>query len=155
MKLLHYPLLGVALVLFCRALSIASAAESVVPGSKLLTIQQPLDEMMVAGIDRFALRELAASPARRDALWRRDYSSPAAYAQSIAAARERFREHIGAVDPRVAATDFEPLVTLGRDARVGEAESFTVVAVRWQVLAGITGEGLLLQPKSALKGRAV
>ena len=43
------------------------------PGTKPLTIDKPLDEVMVAGISRFALRALQQSPLRRDALWARDY----------------------------------------------------------------------------------
>ena len=43
------------------------------PGTKPLTIDKPLDEVMVAGISRFALRALQQSPLQRDALWARDY----------------------------------------------------------------------------------
>ena len=148
------PVLAFALV--CSWLpSTGGAAENVIPGTKPLTIVQPLDEVMVAGIDRYALRELAASPARRDQASQRDFSSAAAYAKSVAAPRERLRGYIGAVDARAAATDFEPLTTVGRDARVGESDRFTVLAVRWAVIEGLTGEGLLLQPKGAVKGRMV
>jgi hypothetical protein len=83
------------------------AAEAVLRGTQPLTIEQPLDEVMVDGIDRFASRELAASPALRDRAWRRDFSSIAAYATSIAPHREILREWIGAVDSQVAGTDFE------------------------------------------------
>ena len=63
--------------------------------------------------------------------------------------------YIGAVDARVRPTDFEPLATLNRDVRVGESDTFVVHAVRWRVLDGLTGEGLLLQPSGVLRGRAV
>ena len=45
------------------------------PGTKPLTIDEPLDEVMVAGISRFALRALQQSPLQRDARWARDYSN--------------------------------------------------------------------------------
>lgn len=142
--------------LACSMQPLASfAADGVISGTQLLTIEQPLDEVMVAGIDRFALRELAAAPARRDQTWQRDFSSRAAYGRSIAAQREKFREYIGAVDPRPAAVDFELLATIGREAKVGESDRFTVLAVSWPVLDGLTGEGLLLQPKGMIKGRVV
>lgn len=140
---------------FCLSALAASAAERTIPGTQPLTIDQPLDEVMVAGIDRFALREISASPARRDQSWPRDFSSAAAYGKSVAPRREKFREYIGAVDPRVGATDFEPLSTVGRDARVGESGRFSVLAVRWQVLEGLTGEGLLLQPTGPVTARVV
>lgn len=59
------------------------AAEAVLAGTRPLTIDQPLDEIMVDGIDRFALREIAASPSRRDAAWQRDFTSEAAYRSSV------------------------------------------------------------------------
>jgi dienelactone hydrolase len=131
------------------------AAEAVLAGTRPLTLDQPLDEIMVDGIDRFALREIAASPSRRDAAWQRDFTSEAAYRSSVAAQREKFREYIGAVDPRLPAGDFELLGTIHRDAKVGESDDFNVFAVRWPVLDGLTGEGLLLQPKGAPQGRVV
>lgn len=147
--------LALAALAFCLPALPIVAAAAAVPGTTPLTIDQPLDEVMVAGIDRFALRELAASPARRTQSWPRDFSSATASGKSIAPLREKFREYIGAVDPRVGATDFELLATVGRDARVGESGRFTVLAVRWQVLDGLTGEGLLLQPAGEIKARAV
>lgn len=157
MSCLHSRSLSSWALLF--ALTVASAssgtADAVLPGTRPLRLSEPLDVLMIAGLDRFALRELAASPERRDRAWRRDFSGEAAYARSIAPQRERWREIIGAVDPRVPPTDFELLATLGRDARVGESDRFTVWAVRWQVLEGLTGEGLLLQPKGTVRARAV
>ncbi|GIS59089.1 MAG: hypothetical protein CM1200mP2_13140 [Planctomycetaceae bacterium] len=70
------------------------------PGTKSLTLTKPLDVVMVAGIDRFALRALAGSSAERPARWKQDFSDHQAYAKSVAANRSRFRTIIGAVDPR-------------------------------------------------------
>jgi len=93
---------------------------------------------------------------RRGKLWLRDYASVEAYAASIAANRNRFRKIIGAVDPRVTATpqrfNFELLSTLERSSIVARTDSVTVHAVRWQVLNGVTAEGLLLQPTRILAG---
>ena len=130
-----------------------NSAEPVLPGTKPLTIRQPLDELMVDGINRFCLRELAESPKRRAALWNRDYSDVEAYATSIMAHRERFREYIGAVDPRLTAQhpnrySFEFLSSLERSSIIARTDNVTVHAVRWQVLDGVTAEGLLLKPAS-------
>ncbi|NQV23965.1 MAG: dienelactone hydrolase family protein [Rhodopirellula sp.] len=130
-----------------------AAAEKTLPNTQPLTIEQPLDEFMIDGIDRFCLRELAASPARRAELWNRDFSSPEAYQKSIAANRERFREYIGAVDSRVTQSApetfrFELLDSLEQSSVVARSSDVTVHAVRWQVLDGVTVEGLLLQPKN-------
>jgi hypothetical protein len=128
------------------------AADRVLPGTAPLTIRQPLDEVMVEGLNRFCLRELAASREGRAARWNRDYSSAQAYAVSIVGNRERFRAFIGAVDPRVTAAQpdryrFELDSSLDRSSVVARTSQVTVHAVRWQVLDGVTSEGLLLEPK--------
>jgi cephalosporin-C deacetylase-like acetyl esterase len=116
------------------------------PGTKPLTIEQPLDVVMVDGIDRFALRELAASVQKRESLWQRDYSTPAAYEQSVAANREHLRTILGAVDRRVPARAIDLVGTNIQPALVARGPHYNVLAVRWQVLDGVTAEGLLLQP---------
>jgi len=135
----------------------ALGAEPVLPGTRPLTIRQPLDEVMVEGINRFCLRELAASPERRDALWNRDFSNADAYAASIVANRERFRECIGAVDPRLTAAhpnrySFELLSSLERSSSIARTDAVTVHVTRWQVLEGVTAEGLLLKPETMRAG---
>ncbi len=125
------------------------------PGTKKLELTEPLDVAMVNGIDRFALRELANSPNQREARWKRDFSSPEAYAKSVAPNRQRFLTNIGVVDPREANSAIELLTTTERGSKVASTDSFDVHAVRWQVLDGISAEGLLLQPKAEIKARAV
>ncbi|MDA0808815.1 MAG: hypothetical protein O3B68_12535 [Planctomycetota bacterium] len=131
--------------------STSVAAEKTLPNTKPLTIEQPLDVFMIDGLDRFCLRELAASPARREKMWNRDFSSVEAYEKSIASNRERFREYIGAVDKRVTESspgtfNFELLDSIGHLSLIARSDSVTVQRVRWQVLDGVTAEGLLLMP---------
>jgi len=125
-------------------------AQPTLPGTSALTMTQPLDEVMVDGINRFCLREIATSRDRRGELWLRDHSSSEAYAASIADNRDRFRQIIGAVDLRVTPKpqqfSFELLSTLERSSILARTDAVTVHAVRWQVLDGVTAEGLLLKP---------
>ncbi len=146
------------------------AAEKVLPGTQPLTIKQPLDEVMVAGIDKFALREIAASPARREQLWKLDGANATDWDKTIAARRAKFAEYIGAVDTRVTATEPHKHVIEFLDgvqrahlvgsiepvSMVGPIDGATIHAVRWNVLDGVTAEGLLLNPSSGvLKGHVV
>ena len=129
------------------------AAEKTLPKTQPLTITQPLDEFMIDGLDRFCLRELAASPARREKMWKRDFSSADAYQKSIAPNRERFREYIGAVDERLTAApglndSFEFLQTLSHPSTVASSDNVVAHRVRWQVLEGVTAEGLLIVPET-------
>jgi dienelactone hydrolase len=128
------------------------AADQALPGTAPLTLRRPLDEVMVEGLNRFCLRELAASRQGRAGRWNRDYSSAQAYAASVAGNRERFRAFLGAVDPRLTMTQpdrhrFELVSTLDRDSIVAHTSKIIVRAIRWPVLDGVTAEGLLLEPE--------
>jgi len=116
-------------------------------GTKRLTMEGDIASQLVAGVDRFLLREIELSVARRARYWDRDTSSAAAYDQSIDANRERLRRIIGAArDRRVRFDDLELTATTKRPALVAKDAGFEVYTVRWPVLKGIHGEGLLLRP---------
>ncbi|MBP90454.1 MAG: hypothetical protein CMJ64_27735 [Planctomycetaceae bacterium] len=142
--------LSLAAVIVSLAASSAYAVDPVLPGTSRLTLKRPVDEIMVEGINRFCLRELANSHKRRATAWQRNYSNAAAYSSSIQANRDRFRQIIGATDPRATTgsrrLNFELLSTLEHSSVVAGSKSVTVHAVRWQVLNGVTAEGLLLKP---------
>ncbi|MEX2168655.1 MAG: hypothetical protein WD851_05065 [Pirellulales bacterium] len=124
-------------------------------GTAPLTIDKPLDEVMVAGISRYALRAIADSPPQREARWSRDYRSAEDYAESVQPNRARLRTIIGAVDQRDSGDEFELIATLENDGIVARSNEAVVYAVRWQVLPGITAEGLLLQPREPPVARVV
>ncbi len=135
----------------------AGAQDDVLPGTQKLVLDQPLDVVMVAGLDRFCLKEIEKAGAQRESLWKRDYSSLEAYEKSIAPYREKFRTIIGAVDPRVPAKGLEFISTTVDEALVTTAEdgSYSVYAVRWPVLDGVTAEGLFLKPKGPAVARVI
>ncbi len=136
-------------------LAVLSLANEPLAGTSLLEGTQPLDLQMIEGIDRFALREIERSRTSRESRWDRDYSSTEAYEKSIAANRERFRIIIGAVDPRVEAKGLEFIATTTQDSLVAENALFSIHAVRWPVLTGVTAEGLFLKPKTQAIARVV
>jgi len=74
---------------------------SQLPGTNPLTREGDLVAQMVEGIRRFLANQTATSAEKRGALWSRDYSSRAAYESSISPQRERFRQIIGVIDPRI------------------------------------------------------
>jgi dienelactone hydrolase len=146
---------AVWLLFAVAAISLASDAPDTLPGTTPLTLNQPLDEAMVSGIDRYALRALGQSRKIRALRWNRDFSSPEAYAKSIDPYRARFRTVIGAVDPRIASPEIETVGTIDRDSLVARGGNFKVHNVRWQVLDGVTAEGLFLQPNGKPRARVI
>jgi dienelactone hydrolase len=146
----------VGLVLLIAERTFGQGSSASLPGTKLLTIHEPLDEVMVAGISRFALRALQESPQAREKLWARHYSSADAYTKSVEPNRARLRTIIGAVDPREKAAGFELIAKVVYDnGIVGESPHFYVYKVRWPVLDGVTAEGLLLEPERGTQARVV
>jgi dienelactone hydrolase len=130
-------------------------AQEILPRTKPLTIPGDLSTQMVAGIDRFLMRETKASDANRPRFWKRDFSSNEAYEESIAPNRERFRRIIGAVDPRLPFTKLQFISFSTNSARIAETDRFEVYNVRWPVFEGVFGEGLLLEPKDGVAARMV
>ncbi|MBI3863981.1 MAG: dienelactone hydrolase family protein [Planctomycetia bacterium] len=125
------------------------------PGTQPLTQSGDLSALMRSGFEKFLLRELDASVALRERHWIRDFSSREAYEKSVHPNRERFRKLIGAVDPRVPVGDLELVSSVHQPALLAETSTYSVFSVRWPVLLGITGEGLLLLPKSPPIARIV
>ncbi len=124
----------------------APLAPAPLPDTKLLDWTDDLSVRIVDEAHRFLDRKTAESVASRGRLWKRDSSSPEAYEKSIEPNREDFRKSIGAVDPRL------PVVMerFGNDANpalVAETSRYRILQVRWPVLEGVYGEGLLLEPK--------
>ncbi len=151
MKTIHTFL---SLCLLCL-IAVSRAQEAPLPGSQPLTIEGDLSPLMVAGIDKFLLREIDRAPASRAGLWSYNFSSREAYEQSVAPNRERFRVMIGAVDERVPVEELEYVETTLEPSLVAETDTYTVRAVRWPVFDGVHGEGLLLQPKGRHVARVV
>src|SRR5262249_31392674 len=88
-----------------------------------------------------------ASVERRQQYWKPDFSSPEAYQKSIKPNRDRLKKMLGVVDSRVPFTELEYVSSTKHPALVAETKDYKVFAVRWPVLPGVEGEGLLREPK--------
>lgn len=144
--------MGKALLVACCLAAGPPAAGEHLPGTELYVEGGDLAEQTLDGIARFLLERTEQSVEGRAVYWNRNLSSPQAYDESIQPNRERFRRIIGAVDTREPVPALELIATTAMPAKVAETEAFTVWAVRWPVIGPISGEGLLLEPKS--KARA-
>jgi dienelactone hydrolase len=132
------------------ALSIGALAPAgqvpTLPDTQPLTWDGDLSERMMDGAHRFVERKIAESSGARERYWSRDFSSRQAYDNSVERNRQQFMTRIGVVDPRVPPA----LEQFGDDdnpALVAETPAYRVYQVRWPVLEGVSGEGLLLQPR--------
>jgi dienelactone hydrolase len=137
-----FPIVSIACLLICP---ISVSAQSL-SNTKPLEDKGDLAALMVKGIGLYLDRELEASIVKRRQKWKADFSSAAALARSVQPNRERLKTILGVVDKRVKFSDLEFVGGPNTPALVAETEQFKVYAVRWPVLPGVEGEGLLLEP---------
>jgi len=118
----------------------------VLEGTEALTLEQDLATQMVEDLDNYVSRAIVSSKENRGSLWNRNYSSLAAYKESIQPNRERFIKQIGCIDERLPITSLSYVTTTNTPIVIGQGMNYTVSRVRWQVFDEVEGEGLLLDP---------
>jgi len=137
---------AVLLIWLGAAACVWAAPGDPLAGTARLTMEGDLASNMVAGCDRFLLRKLDESVAGRAQYWHRDFSSAAAYEQSLAANRARLAYILGVADPRVDQVDLQLIATPTQPALCGRGAGYEVYEVRWPAFGDVTGQGLLLVP---------
>lgn len=133
----------------------------VLPGTKPLTWDGDLSAKMLDGAHKFIEEKINESIVNRLKLWNRDFSSQEAYELSVEPNRRRLMKYIGVEDKsepyinyRLGLEDKHPPVlmqkiSINSDSElIAETAKYRIYQVRWPVLNGVYGEGLLLQPKA-------
>jgi dienelactone hydrolase len=114
-----------------------------------------LSVVMVEGMNRYFDKKIEDAVNKRSQYRNVDFSSPGLYSRSMDPNRERLKKIIGAVDERLSVISMDFISGTSVSAKVAGNELFDAYAVRWNVFAGIHGEGLLLQPKGDIRSRLV
>lgn len=144
MKLIKYILTVCLSVLLSKNMFAADTLSGTAP---LEWVEDDLSARLMDGAHRFVERKIEESVKKRALFWSRDFSSPQAYERSVETNRDHFKKIIGIADPRLPALlerygdDENPVV-------VADTSRYTVEQVRWRVLNGVWGYGLLVQPKT-------
>ncbi|MFK5922666.1 MAG: dienelactone hydrolase family protein [Verrucomicrobiota bacterium] len=112
------------------------------PHTKALTDTSDLSSKMIAGIDRFLLKQIELAKTNRAKNWQRDLSSHEAYAKSIEGKRKQLAAILGMTD-----TIVEGRFSIVTDSSIRLlSPAFSVDEISWPVLDDITGSGILLHP---------
>lgn len=146
---------GMRLIFFITFLCFIAQAQEIVSGTKPLALEDDLSAQMVAGIDRFLMREIENSVTKRQQFWKRDFSGRHEYEISIQPNREHLRRVIGAIDQRVSVTALELVGSTELPTKVAETGGYEVFSVRWPVFENVFGEGLWLKPKQEAVARVI
>ena len=127
---------------------IRAQSPDVLPGTTELNRTDDLAAAIVAGADRFLLRKIEASSDRRSAYWADVQNSPAD-GERRANEQKMLAGILGVRDDRPMASDMQLMSTPTRSAELARGNDYQILAVRWQAIDGVFGEGLLLQPTGA------
>ena len=141
--------------ILCLVCSVGRSFADPLPNTKPLEEKGDLAALMVEGIGKYLDRETVASVEKRKQYWKLDLSSPEAYAKSVEPNRQRLKKILGVVDERVKFTDIEYVGGPNSPSLVAETDLYKVHAIRWPVLPGVDGEGLLLEPKGKVVAQVV
>ena len=125
------------------------------PGTELLRMEGDLASEMVAGIDRFLLRQIEQTRAERLDEWKTAFEADS-HDEFVEQKRTALAKMLGVVDSRLPFDDWQTLKPATPIRQETDEPTWTVSAVRWPVLGfpgptwpdqpSIYGEGLLLTP---------
>jgi dienelactone hydrolase len=142
---------------FAYTESKADGPPQVLPGTQPLESRDDRASDLVDGVDRFLIRQLQQSVEARVASWPQPMSGSKptheTYEQVTQALRDRYREAIGLVDPRIANPRFHldsevQQSSQGEElsSQIATFEGGAIYRVRWPVHEGVDARGLLLIP---------
>jgi dienelactone hydrolase len=140
---MRIPLWLLFAIVFCSPL-LAGEGEKLV-GTEPLLWEGDLSVRMLDGAHRLIDLKISDSINQRPRHWHRDLTSPEAYAESIEPNRRRFARQIGLAEARLPSA-LERFGDGDNPALVCQTPSYRIYQVRWPVLDGVWGEGLLLEP---------
>jgi len=103
---------------------------------------------LVAGVDRFLLKQIDESAAQRAKFWKRDFSSHTAYHASVEPNRRRLAHILGVRDPLLV-DDADRLNFFSSRTEILRGTEFSVHAIRWPAFGDVVGEGLEAIPNNA------
>ena len=135
--------------------SLAAESDSVVPlpGTAPLTMAGDIASELVAGVDKYLLKEIDKSVERRAKFWNQDFSSTEAYNLSIEPNRKRLAHILGVRDKREQVDAIEYVTSTATDGVLFRTKTYEVRAVRWPVFGDVYGEGLLMGPPKSFNNQ--
>jgi dienelactone hydrolase len=118
------------------------------PGTKPLAMTGDIASELVAGVDRFLLKQIDDATANRVKHWKRDFSSPAAYTASVEPNRRRLAHILGVRDP-LSHDEVERLTYSSSRSTRFRGTRFGVHTIHWPAFGEVTGEGLEAIPNES------
>jgi hypothetical protein len=133
---------------------VAQSKPGPIPNTILLEQQGDIASALVDGVNKFLDDQTDQAVFRRRKNFEPNTSSIDAYLAYIEPKRQRLAKILGVVDPLEPFPGFQFQTTSTKSAVVKETKKFIVRRVRWPVVRGVHGEGLLIDPVAPGPGKA-
>ncbi|GIX04249.1 MAG: hypothetical protein KatS3mg114_0118 [Planctomycetaceae bacterium] len=134
----------------------------VLPDTRPLVISEPLDVIMVTGLNRHAERALQQAAEERFQRWEQRLTTADQYLNTVQTLREQLAQILGVVDVRrsgplenLSLTPLHGVEAPGTRLADQEEDLYSICPLRWQVWPGVHAEGLLLEPADEIIGLAI
>lgn len=135
----------------------AATASEPLPGTSALTETGDLPRLLHEANDRFLDAEIVRAKEQRETFWKRDFSSPEAYAKSVQPNRERLGKMLGMDrETRHAPEGGNRLSHRTTNPGIGEpVNGLTVHTVEWRAFAEVDATGWLYLPAGGIRADLV
>ncbi len=135
--------------------AVALGSDAKLPGTGVLEwSEEELPDRLMDGAHRLVERKIADAANTRKQFWPKHDDTADLQAAQLQANREDLRTIIGAVDERLPPA-IEFFGNTSEQVVVYRGEGFRVAQVRWPVLEGVWGEGLLVTPNEKAVAAAI
>ncbi len=125
------------------------------PQTEFLSEETEWGGKLLNGLSELLDEELAKAEQRRCDSPLFNAQTDTEHQVAVLQLRQQLGKSIGLQDSRMPFSAMELLATTNTPALIAETSKYTVHAVRWPVLAGVEGEGLLLRPKGTSAAHAI
>ncbi|HHT25713.1 MAG TPA: prolyl oligopeptidase family serine peptidase [Firmicutes bacterium] len=116
------------------------------PGTSYLSGTADYGRLLLAGISSLLDRRLVEADRKRRCLLTQS-KSPTDIRNAVIERRQKLARCIGVVDTRLPIEQLEVTAQIGESPIIAETAHYNVMMVRWPVLPGVDGEGLLIEPR--------
>lgn len=115
-------------------------------GTAPLSMQGDIAAELVAGADRFLLREIEANKQKRSQFWQSLPDDQAIYNSELEKLRDELQNRLGVRDTLASDTTPYMLTSIQRSSIVGRGSGFEIHRVQWRSFGDCYGRGLMLVP---------
>jgi len=151
--MINFPLL-----LFCGVFSLADSLPQVLSGTRegiAPVSQEAFSRELLNGVHRFVEVKIEEAKAERTQDWTKGLSSNEQKEPFLSEKRNKLRSILDIVPQLLPNFGVEIIANLLDPIAVAETKTYTIYQIKWPVLEGMFGEGLLLRPKNNPKGHVV